>query len=72
MRTIMIRDEVYEKLRKLKRKGESFSDLIERLIKLRKKRENKVKKLLEKYAGTLEDDELVKIIEEERKKFYIK
>jgi predicted CopG family antitoxin len=31
-KTITIRDEVYQKLLKVKREGESFSDLFERLI----------------------------------------
>jgi len=31
-KTITIRDEVYRKLLKVKREGESFSDLFERLI----------------------------------------
>jgi predicted CopG family antitoxin len=31
-KTITIRDEVYRKLLKIKREGESFSDLFERLI----------------------------------------
>ncbi|RLG53480.1 MAG: antitoxin [Thermoproteota archaeon] len=31
-KTITIRDEVYEKLLKVKREGESFSELFERLI----------------------------------------
>ncbi len=35
MKTITIKDEVYEELRKLKREGESFSDVIMRLLKRR-------------------------------------
>jgi len=36
MKTIMIRDDVYVKLVKLKREGESFSDLLERLLERRR------------------------------------
>ena len=32
MKTVMIRDDIYKKLRSIKRKNESFSDVIERLI----------------------------------------
>jgi predicted CopG family antitoxin len=32
MKTLTIKDEVYEKLLKLKRENESFSDVLERLI----------------------------------------
>ncbi|RLE72131.1 MAG: antitoxin, partial [Thermoprotei archaeon] len=32
MKTITIREDLYEKLVRLKRKGESFSDVIERLL----------------------------------------
>ena len=45
-------DEVYEKLQKLKRGKESFSDVILRLIEERKRRGVEV---LERYAGKLAD-----------------
>jgi len=35
MKTITIQDDTYEKLARLKRNGESFSDVIERLIEQR-------------------------------------
>ena len=42
----MVRDEVYEKLLRLKREGESFSDVILRLIEERKTKSLEVQSLL--------------------------
>ena len=60
-KTISLPLETYEKLRKEKRKGESFADIINRLLKRTKSR----KKLLEDLAGAFkEDDEWDTIIED--------
>ncbi len=60
-KTISLPIETYERLRKEKRKGESFADLINRLLKRTKSR----KKILEDLAGVFkEDDEWDTIIEE--------
>lgn len=60
-KTISLPVDTYDKLRKEKRKGESFADLINRLLKRTKSR----KKLLEDLAGAFkEDDEWDTIIEE--------
>jgi predicted CopG family antitoxin len=60
-KTISLPPETYEKLRKEKRKGESFADLISRLLKKTKSR----KKILEDLAGAFkEDDEWDTIIED--------
>ena len=67
-KTISLPEDVYNALKKQKRKGESFSELITRLLheKLAKERN------LEKLAGSLkEDDEWDRILEdiyEDRKK----
>ena len=67
MKNIMVRDEVYEKLQKMKRGKESFSDVILRLIEKAKGVE-----VLEKYAGKLEDGELEKVVMDERRKFRVR
>ncbi|AKG91524.1 hypothetical protein GAH_01163 [Geoglobus ahangari] len=69
MKNIMVRDEVYEKLQRLKRGKESFSDVILRLIEERRKNGLEI---LERYAGVLEDDELERIVMEERKRFRVR
>ena len=69
MKNIMVRDEVYEKLQKMKKGRESFSDVILRLIEGRKKRGIEI---LERYAGYLSDSELEKIVMEERRKFRVR
>jgi len=69
MKNIMVRDEVYEKLQKMKRGKESFSDVILRLIEEKK---TKGIEVLERYAGKLESEELERIVMEERKKFRVR
>ncbi|MCQ4152927.1 MAG: antitoxin [Archaeoglobales archaeon] len=67
MKNIFIRDEVYEKLLKLKRGKESFSDVIMRLIEGRTEVD-----VLEKYAGKLSESELSDLVSEERKKLRVR
>lgn len=69
MKNIMVRDEVYEKLQRMKKGKESFSDVILRLIEERKRKGIEV---LEKYAGKLADEELERVVTEERKKFRVR
>lgn len=57
MKTISIRDEVYKSLRNMKREGESFSDVIERLL----KRKNLS---IRSYFGILKDNPVLDEIEE--------
>ena len=56
MKTISIRDEVYNKLVEMKEEGESFSDVIEKLLK--RKNTN-----IKKYFGVLEGSEVLDEIE---------
>ncbi|WP_456327924.1 antitoxin VapB family protein [Archaeoglobus sp.] len=62
MKTITIRDDTYEKLARLKRNGESFSDVIERLIE--QKDFN-----ISRYFGILKDSEVLEKILEYSKGF---
>ncbi len=62
MKTITIRDDTYEKLLKLKRDGESFSDVIERLI------EHKDFNI-DRYFGILKNSEALEKILEYSKDF---
>ncbi|MEM1558259.1 MAG: antitoxin VapB family protein [Thermoproteota archaeon] len=66
MKTIAIRDEVYELLARMKGEKESFSDVILRII---SERSRKSLEVLRKYAGSLEEGDLLKIVLEERKSF---
>ena len=59
-----MRDEVYGELSRLKRKGESFSDVIVRL--LRRNRERSLE-ILKRYAGKLKGSNVEEIIMEERR-----
>jgi len=52
MKTLMIKDDVYKKLKMLKRENESFSDAISRLI---SQADNRAK--LEKFFGILSEEE---------------
>jgi len=67
-KTISLPLETYDKLRKEKRKGESFADLINRLLKRTKSKT----KLLEDLAGVFKDDDewdrIIKEIYEDRKR----
>jgi len=67
-KTISLPLETYDKLRKEKRKGESFADLINRLLKRTKSKT----KLLEDLDGVFKDDdewdEIIKEIYEDRKR----
>lgn len=69
MRTIAVRDEVYELLLRMKREGESFSDVILRLITERKSESIAV---LEEYAGSLSESELEEIVMKGRKEFRVR
>ncbi|MHA1489717.1 MAG: antitoxin VapB family protein [Promethearchaeota archaeon] len=60
-KTISLPEDVYSVLKKQKRKGESFSDLIKRLIKDEK---SKTKNLDELSGSLKEDDEWDQIIED--------
>ncbi|MCS7366043.1 MAG: antitoxin VapB family protein [archaeon GB-1867-035] len=64
-KTIMISDEVYEELKKLKGPGESFSDVIKKLLSLRRGR-------LSDIAGSRTiTDEGAKLLEKIRKSMLI-
>ncbi|MEM4497872.1 MAG: antitoxin VapB family protein [Nitrososphaerota archaeon] len=69
MKTLTIREEVYEKLVKLKKEGESFSDLLERILEERRPS-------LRDFAGILKDsewlDELDREILESRKSIKVR
>lgn len=67
MKNIFVRDEVYEKLQKLKRGKESFSDVIMRLIEGRTEVD-----VLDKYAGKLADSQISDLVAEERKKLKVR
>ena len=69
MKNIVLRDEVYNKLSKMKREGESFSDVILRL--LEEKREKSLE-VLERYAGLLAESDLFEIVMKERKSFEVR
>lgn len=58
-KTLSIRDEVYERLLKIKRENESFSDLFMRLSE-----EENTLKLLERLRGSIDLQEADEIIEE--------
>ena len=62
-KTITIKEEVYNSLLSLKRKDESFSDLLDRLA----KKENPLE-LLEHMAGTIDFGDTEELIEEIRSK----
>ena len=67
-KTISLPENIYYALKKEKRKGETFPELISRLLKEKKHKEEK----LENVAGSLKDDdewdEILNEIYEDRKK----
>ncbi|WP_457549153.1 antitoxin VapB family protein [Archaeoglobus sp.] len=69
MKNIMVRDDVYEKLLRLKKKGESFSDVILRLIEERK---TKSLEVFERLAGKLSESDLFEIVMSEREKLKVR
>ena len=69
MKNIMVRDDVYEKLKRLKKEGESFSDVILRLIEEKRRRSIEA---FERVAGKLAESDLDKIVISERKRFEVK
>jgi predicted CopG family antitoxin len=60
-KTLSIREETYEMLKREKREGESFSDVIDRLM--RREKFN-----LADYFGAIEDEELLRGLEEDARK----
>lgn len=60
-KTISIRDDTYDLLKNAKREGESFSDVIDRLL-------MKEKGDLSVYFGALKDEELLEGLEEDSRK----
>ena len=58
MKTLTIRDDVYEKLDRLKLEGESFSDVIQRLL-------EEKRPPLEEFLGVLKDSEWLDELETE-------
>jgi len=69
MKTIAVRDEVYEQLSRLKKDKESFSDVILRVI--NEKRKNSIE-IFEKYAGSIEDSDILDFVMKERKRFRVR
>jgi len=69
MKNISLRDEVYEELSRLKREGESFSDVIMRLLRKNKERSLEI---LRRYAGKLRDSDIEEIIMENRRRFRVR
>lgn len=67
-KTISLPEDIYNKLKMQKKKGESFPELIDRLVKEKKTK----KQQLEALAGSLKEDEewdqIIKEIYEDRKK----
>ena len=60
-KTLSIREETYEVLKGEKREGESFSDVIDRLM--RREKFN-----LKDYFGAIKDEELLRGLEEDSRK----
>ena len=67
MKNIILRDEVYEKLARLKRKHESFSELILRILKEKEQRIQSIKEGFGLFSGK-EGKELHKAIKEVRRR----
>jgi Uncharacterized conserved protein len=63
MKNIVIRDEIYEALSKMKKDREAFSDVILRLIDEKK---NRSFGIFEEYAGSLKESDLFEVVMENR------
>ncbi|MEM3569788.1 MAG: antitoxin VapB family protein [Thermoproteota archaeon] len=66
MKNIVVRDEVYEMLSRMKGEKESFSDVILRMMRERRSRSLEV---LRRYAGSLKESDMMDIVLRERKSF---
>ena len=62
IKTISIKEDVYETLRSMKKENESIADVVERLINKKKKAD------LSDFFGVLRDSEVLKELEEDAKK----
>ena len=62
IKTISIREDVYETIKSMKREDESISDAVERLITKKKEAD------LEDFFGVLKDSEVLKGLEEDTKR----
>ncbi len=67
-KTISLPEDVYFALKKEKRKGESFPQLITRLIKEEKEKEKKLESLAGSFKNDDEWDDILEDIYEDRKK----
>lgn len=66
MKNVVLRDEVYEMLSRMKGEKESFSDVILRMMLERRSRSLEV---LRKYAGSLKESNMIDMVLKERKSF---
>ena len=62
-KTITIRNSVYDELKRFKKENESFSDLLDRLIKSQSKKD-----LLKSLRGSIEFEDKEKLLKEIEKK----
>ena len=67
-KTISLPEDVYDKLKRQKKKGESFSDLIDRLIKEKKSKKQQLEALAGSLAEDNEWDQILEDIYEDRKR----
>ena len=67
-KTISLPEDVYDKLKRQKKKGESFSDLIDRLIKEKKSKMQQLEALAGSLAEDNEWDQILEDIYEDRKR----
>jgi len=67
-KTISLPEDIYNRLKKQKRKGESFSDLIDRILKEKKVKRQKLEELAGCFKDDDEWDEILNNIYEDRKK----
>ena len=69
MKTIAIRDEVYELLSRMKKDKESFSDVILRILEERRRMSIDV---FGKYAGILRESDILDVVMRERGSFKVR